>query len=112
MRLGRIWKEEQVKEQSGWALREGKRSAITMVLYGSLIFFWSMASFASELGRISGTVVDPSGAVVPSAIVVVRNSDSAVQETCRTDSDGLYLLATLPTGRYQLEVTSPAFKPY
>ena len=101
-----------MKEQSGWSLQKGKRSAITMVLYGSLIFFWSTATFASELGRISGTIVDPSGAVVPSAIVVVRNSGGAVQETCRTDSDGLYLLATLPTGRYQLEVTSPAFKPY
>jgi hypothetical protein len=101
-----------VREQGGSFLQTGRQSAITVILWSLLLFIWSAPSFASEVGSISGIVVDPSGAVVPSAIVVIRNSDHAAQETCRTDFDGLYLVATLPAGHYQLEITAPAFKPY
>jgi Carboxypeptidase regulatory-like domain len=63
-------------------------------------------------GSISGTVKDPSGSVVPSAPVIVRNTATGIQQTTQTNSDGFYAFPTLPVGQYELDVTQAGFAPY
>ncbi len=59
-------------------------------------------------GNISGTVYDPSGAVVPNARVTLIPADGSPQGSA-TDAKGDYSFAVVPPGRYRVEVASPGF---
>ncbi len=61
---------------------------------------------------ISGTVMDPNGAVVPGAEVTVTNVQTGVEATATTNESGLYSFPNLVTGTYDLKVTAPGFRTY
>jgi len=61
-------------------------------------------------GRILGTVTDKSGAVVPGATVVVRNTATDVARTLSTSSSGEFLAPSLDPGSYLVTATAPGFK--
>ena len=61
-------------------------------------------------GRISGTVSDSSGAVVPSATVTVTNSATNAARTAVTDEGGFYTVTNLPVGTYSVTVERSGFK--
>jgi Carboxypeptidase regulatory-like domain/TonB-dependent Receptor Plug Domain/TonB dependent receptor len=60
--------------------------------------------------QLSGTVVDPSGAVIAGATVLIRSSGGAVQRTTQTDVNGFFSASGLPAGDYRLVVSSPGFE--
>jgi hypothetical protein len=93
---------------------ERRRHRLPIMVRGWLVLLLlsTPPSFASDAGSISGTVVDPTGAIVQSATVILRNSATGAQERCATDADGLYTFPALPAGHYQLEIAAPGFKPY
>ena len=64
----------------------------------------------ADTPQLSGTVVDPSGAVIAGATVMIRNSDGAVQRTTQSDANGSFSISGLPAGNYQLFVSSPGFE--
>ena len=59
-------------------------------------------------GSLTGRVLDPSGAVIPRAAVVVRAPGGATA-TAITDSNGIYTLRALPAGTLELTATGPGF---
>ncbi|MGH9583808.1 MAG: carboxypeptidase regulatory-like domain-containing protein, partial [Bryobacteraceae bacterium] len=61
-------------------------------------------------GRISGDVVDSTGAAVAGAKVVVTNMDTQAARTVTTDAKGFYSVEELPIGRYQVAATQTGFK--
>ncbi len=60
-------------------------------------------------GTVTGTVTDPSGAVVPNAHVVVHNTQTGVDSSVQTNNAGLYRVQSLPIGRYTVTVEAPGF---
>src|SRR5262245_27043997 len=66
----------------------------------------------SDRGTITGTVSDPAGAVVASAPVQARNTETGVLYDGATSATGNYTLVQLPAGAYELTVTVPGFKKY
>ncbi|HXH50359.1 MAG TPA: M56 family metallopeptidase [Terriglobia bacterium] len=60
-------------------------------------------------GSISGTVHDPSGAVIPGAAVSLFNMKSHDKIEIGTGQDGSFTFPAIPAGRYQLEIASPGF---
>jgi hypothetical protein len=60
--------------------------------------------------RLSGTVVDTSGAAIAGATVQVRSANGTVQGTTQSDTNGSFILSGLPTGNYQLVVSKPGFE--
>ena len=60
---------------------------------------------------ITGTVVDPSGAVVPQARVTATQLDTSWTITRESASDGTFRLAGLEPGNYRLEVKVQGFAP-
>jgi hypothetical protein len=72
----------------------------------------SYALCASSEGALSGTVADPTGAVIPGVAVNLLCTDTGVQRIATTNSDGSYLFPVLPAGHYELEIHHPGFKPY
>ena len=56
---------------------------------------------------VSGTVSDPSGAVVPNATVTATNTETgAVRETV-ADGAGRYQMTPLPVGPYEIHAKRP-----
>ena len=64
----------------------------------------------SPNGTISGVVLDPSGAVIPQADILVANDATGVQYSAKTNAAGLYLVSNLPPGTYRLQVSKIGFK--
>jgi hypothetical protein len=60
-------------------------------------------------GQIAGYVVDPTGAGVSSARVTVTPSTMGGATTTITNSQGIWLVAGLPTGNYKVAAEAPGF---
>ncbi|HKC14144.1 MAG TPA: carboxypeptidase-like regulatory domain-containing protein, partial [Vicinamibacteria bacterium] len=60
-------------------------------------------------GRLSGIVLDPSGAVVPGASVALRHADT-VLGSVKTDAEGRFLFEQVAPGKYEVEVRLDGFK--
>src|SRR5215469_13624484 len=67
------------------------------------------ASAQSTLGTILGSAKDISGAVIPTATVVLQNTNVNATVTASTDSSGLYQFTNVEPGAYQLTVKAPGF---
>jgi hypothetical protein len=65
---------------------------------------------AQVSASIKGTVTDPSGAPVPSAVVKVKNLETEATRNSTTDDAGRYLVLSLPVGEYELRVSKPGFQ--
>ncbi len=63
-------------------------------------------------GSIGGTVTDPSGALVPSAHIVLRSEDTGTQRSLITDATGNFVASSLSVGSYTLSVDAPGFAQY
>ncbi len=69
----------------------------------------AMAFGQAVSGNISGTVVDPSGAVVPNASITITDLDRGTVYNATSSSDGNFSQTHLLAGHYQVKVTSPGF---
>ena len=67
---------------------------------------------AQTTGTIFGQVTDPSGAVVASGTTTATNTGTSLVRTGTINSDGTYLIPSLPIGSYKLTVESPSFKQF
>src|SRR6266853_3868316 len=65
---------------------------------------------AATTGSISGTLKDPSGAVIPGAMITVTNTAQGIQNKTMTDQKGVYNFPSLPVGRYSLQAEAQGFK--
>ncbi len=65
---------------------------------------------AQNAGSISGTVKDPTGAVVPGASVVATNEANKAQRRLTSDSSGFFNFASLPPAPYSLRVSLKGFE--
>src|SRR5205085_4016140 len=61
---------------------------------------------------VSGTVVDPSGAVVPGATVEIRNPVSQFERSVTTDNSGAFSIPNVPFNPYHMTVSGSGFAPY
>jgi len=69
------------------------------------------AAFAQEnTGRMSGTVTDSSGSVVPGAKVVITNEATQIAWKADTNQEGFYVLPNLPVGVFTVEVEAAGFR--
>ncbi len=85
----------------------------TLISTFGVFLLVASASFAqTDRGTITGTILDPAGAVVPNAAVVVKNTETDGVFTAASTNTGNYTLASLPAGTYELEVTASGFKKF
>lgn len=82
----------------------------TMLLLFLVILGVSAAALAQQTGGLTGTIEDPSGAVLDGATVKATNVGTGAVRTVTTSSSGTYVLSPLSVGTYTLEVTKQGFK--
>ena len=59
---------------------------------------------------LSGTVTDPSGAVIPNAKIQVFSPNGELAASASSDGQGRYEISDLPAGNYRVELLSPGFQ--
>src|ERR1700730_12776336 len=88
------------------------RNVLLAFLLASLVTAVPSMVFAqTETGRITGTVTDPSGLVVPGATITLTATTSGAVLTSVSGSGGRYLIANVPAGTYTLKVELSGFAP-
>ncbi len=70
----------------------------------------SASASVENNGQVSGTVMDGSGAVISFATVRVTSVRRSVENSTRTDRNGYFVLAGLPSGEYHVVISSPGFE--
>ena len=73
----------------------------------------SVGVFAqSDVGTITGFVLDPSSAGVPNATVAIKNEAINEERRVTTDAQGHYTVPNLLPGLYTLTASAPGFKTF
>ena len=78
---------------------------VVLALVGLPVFGQSTAT-----GSLTGTVVDPQGAVVPGAAVVVKSSATGQEFTAKTNDEGVFTIPVLTSGLYTATISVKGFK--
>src|SRR5262249_14964704 len=98
--------------------REAMRSPMTMSRVARLapaalvcVLAWANPALAQTDGRFTGTVLDPSGSVVPNATVVVKNEKTGEEKSAVSNAQGRYIIAKLKPSTYTIKVTLQNFAP-
>ena len=75
----------------------------------AILVFVGVAHAQIDTGSISGTIKDPSGAVIANASVTVVNAGSGAAVTTKTNSGGLYDVPNLKGGAVTVTVYAQGF---
>src|SRR5947207_2289907 len=89
----------------GWGIRM-KRG----ILAAGLLCFLFAATNAFAQSRISGTVADASGALIPGVSVTATNTATGVVTTVLSNESGAYNFASLQPGSYKVNAELPGFQ--
>jgi len=86
------------------------RSGLAMIL----VVLMSAVAFGQSAvtGAVTGSVLDPSNAVIPNASVALRSLDTNKEDTALTGEDGRFRFGNLQPGTYSLKVTMQGFGEY
>src|SRR5258708_39984032 len=66
----------------------------------------------SDAGSVVGFVKDPSGGLIPSAKIVLKNETTGVERTVTSNESGYYVFTSVPPGFYSLSAEASGFKRY
>jgi hypothetical protein len=66
----------------------------------------------SDRGAITGTIGDPTGALIPNAKITLLNASTGFKTATISTATGNYTLSGLPVGKYSLLVESAGFSRY
>jgi hypothetical protein len=87
------------------------RGRLALVLVGSCLV--AIAAYGqTTVAELRGSVTDSSGAAVAVPVVTVQNVDTNDVRKGTSDSQGNYIFAQLPVGRYNLTVEAPGFQKF
>jgi hypothetical protein len=87
-------------------------ASLILCLIVCIVLLAAAAQAQQATALITGTVKDPSGAVVTGAKVTLKNSNTNVARTTTTNKDGDYLFTLVPIGAYELTVEQQGFDRY
>lgn len=87
-------------------------ASVTRVALIGLLLLSSLPFMAqTESAAISGSITDPSGAVVPGARVTVTGAETNASLATVTNNRGIYTFSNLHPGRYRLSAVKDGFRP-
>ncbi len=84
-------------------------ASLLAALFGGVSVF---AQDQTSSSTLTGTITDPSGAVVPGALVTLTGTENGVTRTFPTTDSGSYSFRLLPPSTYTLKVDAPGFRSF
>jgi hypothetical protein len=88
---------------------------VALAIYVVLLAVFSGQTFAQagiDMGKVTGTIQDPSGALVPKAHCVLSNVNTGIAQSTTSTSAGAYSFPLVPVGTYTLKISAPGFRDY
>jgi Carboxypeptidase regulatory-like domain len=97
---------------SPWKGRAVSVALTSAVSFGSATAALKISSHpaATSGSTLSGTITDPSGAVIPGATLTATNSNDVVVGSATTDSHGKYRIEDLAPGGYRIKAQATGFE--
>ncbi len=94
------------------SLKECLKLSFSRIALGVLLsmFIAPVIGAQSPVGVISGTVTDPSGAVIKGAPITVRNKATGFARQTKSEDDGSYSVPALPAGEYEVQIQMQGFR--
>ncbi len=86
-----------------------QRSIRVLSIFVFLIFLSSIVFGQADQGRITGTVTDATGALVPNATITVTNEKTGEARTVQSGDSGVYIIPALKASTYTIRVSAPNF---
>jgi outer membrane receptor protein involved in Fe transport len=80
-----------------------------LMLLVTLLVTSLAVSAQTSRGNVSGTVTDPTGAVIAGATVTLTNIQTTVERTTVTNDEGFYRFDAVDPGQYSVKFTSSGF---
>lgn len=74
-----------------------------------VLLLFVCASLYAQTTSLTGTVTDPSGAVIPGATITITNIDTGAAREATADKQGSYTLSQVTPGKYKLVAKAPGF---
>jgi len=84
-----------------------KGIAAVLLLLSIAPFSWSQST---NQGAITGTVTDPTGAMIPGVSIIVVNTDTGVTRKTTSNKEGNYTVGFLTSGHYSATAETNGFK--
>jgi hypothetical protein len=88
----------------------GRRAVVPLPQYAQLAPQTHEGAMLGGSASLTGTVTDPSGAVIANARVQVFSPSGQIAATVTTDNQGNYQVSDLPAAEYRIEFSSPGFQ--
>ncbi len=89
------------------------RTALRLISLLCVLFLFSLWAFGQrEAGVITGTITDPSGAVVSGAKVTAKSIATGVTRETTTNPAGIYAISALRPDAYEVTVEAANFKKF
>jgi Carboxypeptidase regulatory-like domain/TonB dependent receptor len=82
-----------------------RRSALLLTIAVHVLMSGYIRSQTSSTGSLTGSVVDPSGAAVPGAVVRLTNQETGATDSTTSDGEGSFSFLLLPPGDYQVQAS-------
>src|SRR5262247_4270531 len=78
----------------------------------ALMLLFSSGAWAQLriVGAVSGTVLDPTGAVVAGAKITLKDAQTGITKEAASTNGGTFLFPDLAVGSYVVTVSAPGFK--
>ena len=87
------------------------RGSVIRLLF--LFLMTMVLAFAqTDRGTITGTITDPTGAVIPGATLLARDTATGAEYSTVSTATGNYTIPSLIAGSYDLTVTAAGFEKY
>src|SRR5215212_8698938 len=95
----------------GSMIRSFSRMAVPILRISALILLLgASASAQTTLGRLVGSVLDGSGAVLPGATVTLTNQQTNQVQTTTSGDTGAFVFPQVPVGTYKVQIALEGFK--
>jgi hypothetical protein len=92
-------------------LRHRRCSALLLTMAIPVLFSSEICSQTPSTGALTGLVLDPSGAVLPGAVVHLTNQETGATDSATSNEEGSFSFLLLPPGDYEVQTSKSGSVP-
>ncbi len=89
-----------------------KYTLIGFLMLFFAVLFMPLSAIGQQMGSVTGTVTDATGALVQGAEITARNVGSNITRTVHSNANGNYSIVELPAGAYEITIKKEGFKAF
>src|ERR1700693_3857770 len=89
-----------------------RRVHLLLLALFSVSVLLTPSAWAQENATITGTVVDPTGAVIPNVAITLTNIATGQERETSSNNSGIYVFSNVGVGRFNLDATAAGFQKF